>query len=190
MGELYDLEKLFKILHKEYGDFVVKETAKVKDWDTERHEEMECERTLVRLCPAPGKNDTFGGTIADDVAITVNGRSVLWEDVNNADIAYLRDYVYKWLLRYAEDPEQIYSGYTPDKLLDWKELPYLPGFSATALQQIGSSAASSIIHQQIRSSVSFIIQNRSALGEYFTEDEIAGAARFLDKLSHIYPIGT
>lgn len=177
MGELYDLEKLFEILHKEYGDFVVKETTKVTDWDTERNEEMECKRTLVRLCPAPGKKDTFGCTIADDVSITVNGRSVLWEDVNDADIAYLRDYVYKWLLRYAEDPEQIYSGYTPDKLLDWKELPYLPGISATALQQMRTSAG-------------FIIQNRSALREYFTEDEIAGTARFLDKLSHIYPIGT
>lgn len=177
MDELYDLEKLFEILHKEYGNYVVKETDKVKDWDTERHEEMEYERTSVRLCPAPGKKDTFGCTIADDVAITVNGRSVLWEDVNDADIAYLRDYVYKWLLCYAEDPEQIYSGYTPDKLLNWKELPYLPGISATALQQMRSSAG-------------FIIQNRSALLEYFTEDEIAGTARFLDKLSHIYPIGT
>ena len=117
-------------------------------------------------------------------------RQAKWEDANAEDINYLRAYVYKWLLRYAEDPEQIYSGYTPDKLLDLKELPYLPGFSATALHQIGSSAASSIIQQQIRSSVSFIIQNRSALGEYFTEDEIAGTARFLDKLSHIYSIGT
>ena len=177
MGELYDIEKLFEILHREYGNYVTKETAKVKDWDTERNEDMECERTLVRLCPAPGKKDTFGCTIADDVAITLNGRSVLWEDVNDADIAYLRDYVYKWLLRYAEDPEQIYSGYTPDKLLNWKELPYLPGISATALQQMRTSAG-------------FIIQNRSALREYFTEDEIAGTARFLDKLSHIYPIGT
>ena len=177
MGELYDIEKLFEILHREYGNYVIKETAKVKDWDSERLEEMECERTLVRLVPAPGKNDTFGCTIADDVAITLNGRSVLWEDVNDADIASLRIYVYKWLLCYAEDPEQIYSGYTPDKLLNWKELPYLPGLSAIALQQM-------------RSSASFIIQNRSALREYFTEDEIAGAARFLDKLSHIYPIGT
>ena len=177
MGELYDIEKLFEILHREYRNYVIKETDKVKDWDIERNEEIECERTLVRLCPAPGKNDTFGCTIADDVAITVNGRSVLWEDVNDADIAYLRDYVYKWLLRYAEDPEQIYSGYTPDKLLNWKELPYLPGISATALQQM-------------RSSASFIIQNRSSLNEYFTEDEIAGTARFLEKLSKIYPIGT
>ena len=177
MGELYDIEKLFEILRTEYGDFIIKETAKVTDWDTERNEEMECERTLIRLCPTPGKKDTFGCTIADDVSITVNGRSVLWEDVNDADIAYLRDYVYKWLLRYAEDPEQIYADYTPDKLLNWKELPYLPGISATALQQMRTSAG-------------FIIQNRSALGEYFTEDEIAGTARFLDKLSHIYPIGT
>jgi len=177
MGELYDIEKVFEILHREYGNYVIKETAKVKDWDTERNEEMEVERTLLRLVPAPGKTDTFGCTIADDVAITVNSRSVLWEDVNDEDIAYLRTYVYKWLLRYAEDPEQIYSGYTPDKLLNWKELPYLPGISATALQQMRTSAC-------------FIIQNRSALREYFTEDEIAGAARFLDKLSHIYPIGT
>ncbi len=177
MNELYDIEKLFDILHREYGNYVTKETAKVKDWDTERNEDMECERTLVRLCPAPGKKDTFGCTIADDVSITVNGRSVLWDDVNDADIAYLRDYVYKWLLRYAEDPEQIYAGYTPDKLLNWKELPYLPGTSATAFQQM-------------RTSASFIIQNRFALREYFTEDEIAGTARFLDKLSHIYPIGT
>lgn len=177
MGELYDIEKLFEILHREYGNYVIKETVKVKDWDTERNEEMECERTLVRICPAPGKTDTFGCTIADDIAITLNGRSVLWEDVNDEDIDSLRVYVYKWLLRYAEDPEQIYSGYTPTKLLNWKELPYLPGVSATALQEM-------------RTSASFIIRNRSALREYFTEDEIAGTARFLDKLSHIYPIGT
>jgi hypothetical protein len=177
MGELYNIEKLFEILHKEYGNYLIKETVKVKDWDTERNEEMECERTLVRICPAPGKTDTFGCTIADDLAITLNGRSVLWEDVNDEDISSLRAYVYKWLLRYADGPEQIYSDYTPTKLLNWKELPYLPGVSATALQEM-------------RSSASFIIQNRSALGEYFTEDEIAGTARFLDKLSHIYPIGT
>ncbi len=177
MGELYDLEKLFEILHSEYGNYVIKETAKVSDWDTERDEEMECERTLIRLCPAPGKTDTFGCTIADDVSITVNGRSVLWEDVNDADIAYPRTYVYKWLLSYAEDPEQIYSGYTPDKLLNWKELPFLPSISATALQQMRTSAC-------------YLIQNRSLLREYFTEDEIAGAARFMDKLSHVYPIGT
>ena len=177
MGELYNIEKLFEILHTEYGDYVIKETVKVKDWDTERNEEMECERTLIRICPAPGKKDTFGCTIADDLAITLNGRSVLWEDVNDADIAYLRTSVYRWLLYYADDPEQIYSGYTPDKLLNWTELPYLPGVSANALQQM-------------RTSASYIIRNRSALREYFTEDEIAGTARFLDKLSHIYPIGT
>lgn len=190
MGELYGIEKIFEILHREYGNYVIKETVKVKDWDTERNEEMECKRTVIRLCPAPGKTGTFGCTIADDLAITLNSRSVLWEDVNDEDIDCLRSYVYKWLLRYAEDPEQIYSGYTTGKPLDLKELPYLPGFSATALHQIGSSAANSIIQQQIRSSVSFIIQNRSTLGEYFTEDEIAGTARFLDKLSHIYSIGT
>lgn len=177
MGELYDIEKLFEILHREYGNYVIKETVKVKDWDTERNEEMECKRTVIRLCPAPGKTGTFGCTIADDLAITLNSRSVLWEDVNDEDIDCLRVYVYKWLLRYAEDPKQIYSDYTPGKLLDWKELPYLPGVSATALQQMRTSAV-------------FIIQNRSALREYFTEDEIAGTARFLDKLSHIYPIGT
>ena len=177
MGELYDIEKVFEILHKEYGDYVIKETFKVKDWDTERNEEMECERAIIRICPAPSKKDTFGCTIADDVSITVNGRSVLWEDVNDADIAYIRTSVYKWLLSYADDPEQIYSGYTPDKLLNWKDLPYLPGVSATTLQLM-------------RTSASYIIQNRSALREYFTEDEIAGTARFLDKLSHIYPIGT
>ena len=177
MGELYDLEKLFEILHKEYGDYVIKETVKVKDWDTERGEEMECERTLIRICPAPGKTNTFGCTIADDVTIIVNGRSVFWEDVNDADIAYLRTYVYKWLLSYAEDPEQIYSGYTPEKLLNWMDLPYLPGISSTALQQMRTSAC-------------YIIQNRSVLREYFTEDEIAGVASFLGKLSHVYPIGT
>jgi hypothetical protein len=37
MGELYNIEKLFEILHREYGNYVIKETCKVKEWDTERN---------------------------------------------------------------------------------------------------------------------------------------------------------
>lgn len=177
MNEEFDIEKIFEILHKEYGDYVIKEVVTVKDWSTESQSEYSCERTFIKICSVPGDRFSTGCTISDQYAIQVNGRSVLMEDVNYADIEYLKEFVFKWLITFGPPADKIYAGRTPNKMLNWKDLPYLPSVTSTVLQQMRTAAP-------------YIAGNRTALTEYFSNEELSAVIRFLEKLQIIYPIGT